>query len=122
MVGRVTPPSAAIGGDGVAVAALVVGLVVHLAGDAGLSCAELGFLAACAAACSGGGEAVAGAFGHQGVLELGDGSEDLEEHAADGGGGVDALVQDDEVHTPRVELLGQVDEVLEGSAEPVELG
>lgn len=46
---------------------------------------------------AGGGQAVLGALGHQGVLELGDGAKDLEEHPAHGGGGVDALVQDDQV-------------------------
>jgi len=63
-----------------------------------LAGAEFGFLAAGAAA-GAGGESVDGAFGHEGVLELGDGVEDLEEHAAEGGGGVDALVEDDQVDT-----------------------
>jgi len=31
------------------------------------------------------------------VFELGDGAEDWEEPAAEGGGGIDALVEDDEV-------------------------
>jgi hypothetical protein len=56
------------------------------------------------------------------VFERGDGVEDLEEHAADGGGGVDALVQDDEVDAALLQLLGQGDEVFQGAAEPVELG
>jgi len=59
----------------------------------------------------GGGESVAGAFGHEGVFELGDGAEDLEEHPADDGGGVDALIQHDEVHAAGVQVAGQLDEV-----------
>jgi hypothetical protein len=46
------------------------------------------------------------------VLELGDGSEDLEEHPADGGGGVDALVEYDQVDAAFLELVGQFDQVL----------
>ncbi len=77
------------GGDlrhGVRAFALVVGLVVHLLGQGDLAGAEFGFLAAGAAAGAGGGESVDGALGHEGVLELGDGTEDLKEHAAEGGG------------------------------------
>ena len=83
---------------------------------------EFGFLAAGASAGAGCGQPVAGAFGHQGVFEFGDGAQDLEEHAADGGGGVDALVEDHQVHASVLEGVGQFDEVFEGAAEPVELG
>ncbi len=62
---------------GVRSSAIGAELVVHGLGDRGLSWGELGFLAAAAAACAGGGEAVAGAFGHEGVFELGDHAEDL---------------------------------------------
>lgn len=55
-------------------------LVVHALGDGHLTVGELGFLAAGAAIGAGRLEPVAGAFGHQGVLELGDGAEDLKEH------------------------------------------
>jgi hypothetical protein len=41
---------------------------------------EFGFLSAGASSGAGGGEAVEGAFGHEGVFELGDGAEDVEEH------------------------------------------
>jgi len=71
---------------------------------------------------AGGFETVAGAFGHEGVLELGDGAEDLEEHAPDGGGGVHALVEHDQVHAAGLEGGGEFDEVFEGPPEPVELG
>jgi len=54
--------------------------------------------------------------------ELGDGTEDLEEHAAEGGGGIDALVEDDQVDTAVLKLLGQLEEVFQGAAEPVEFG
>jgi len=36
----------------------------------------------------------------------------LEEHPADGGGGVDALVQDDQVDLAPLEVVGQLDQVL----------
>jgi hypothetical protein len=51
-----------------------------------------------------------------------DGSEDLEEHATDGGGGIDALVEDHRVDAAGLESLGQLDQVLQESAETVELG
>lgn len=107
-------------GDGVQASAVGAGFLVHVSGDPGLACGEFGFLSAGAAA--GGGEAVVGAFGHEGVFELGDGAEDLEEHAAYRGGGVDALVEHDQVDAAFVQVGGQVDEVCEGPAESVEFG
>ncbi len=83
---------------------------------------RVGFLVAGAAAAAGGGEAVEGALPHQCGFELGDGAEDLEEHPADRGGGLDALVEHDQVDAALLQLGGQVDEVFEGVAEPVELG
>jgi len=56
------------------------------------------------------------------VFELGDRSEDLKEHPADGGRRVDALVEHDEVHPLGLQLLGQRDQMLERPAEPIELG
>jgi hypothetical protein len=56
------------------------------------------------------------------VFELGDRAEVLEEHPPDRGGGVDALVEHHQVHPGRLQLVGQSDEVLQGAAEPVELG
>jgi len=106
---------------GVRAFTLVVGLVVHLLGQGDLAGAEFGFLAAGAAA-GAGGESVDGALGHEGVLELGDGTEDLEEHAAEGGGGIDALVEHDQVDTAVLKLLGQLEEVFQGAAAPVEFG
>ena len=47
------------------------------------------------------------------MFEFGDGSDDLEEHPSDGGGGVDALVQDDQVHATFLEHLGKFDEVFQ---------
>lgn len=56
------------------------------------------------------------------MFEFGDRTQDLEEHPADGGGRVDALVQDDQVHTASLQRLGQVDEMVQGPPEPVEFG
>jgi hypothetical protein len=75
----------------------VVELVVHLPGEVDPAGPSLGFLSAGPAAGAGGSEAVAGALAHEGVFELGDGAEDVKEHLADRGGGVDALVEHDEV-------------------------
>jgi hypothetical protein len=54
--------------------------------------------------------------------ELGDSAEDLEEHAPNRSGGVDALVEHHQVHPGRLQIVRQLDQVLEGTAEPVELG
>src|SRR6266545_1160985 len=122
MVGRVTPNSAAIWAT--VCTRRPSRLVSSYISRAilGLACGEFGFLAAGAAAGAGGGEAVEGAFGHECVFELGDGAEDLEEHPAQRGRGVDALVEHHQVDAPLVQLGGQLDEVLEGPAEPVEFG
>jgi hypothetical protein len=56
------------------------------------------------------------------MLELGDRAEDLEEHPAHGGGGVDALVEHHQVHAVLLQAARQADEVLQGAAKPVELG
>ncbi len=53
------------------------------------------------------------------MFELGDRAEDLEEHPPDRGGGVDALVEDGQVDTAALQFVGQVNEVFQGSAEPV---
>jgi len=50
------------------------------------------------------------------MFELGDGPEDLKEHPPDRDGGVDALVEDDQVDTTARQVLGQLVEVLEGNA------
>ena len=56
------------------------------------------------------------------MFELGDRAEDLEEHPPDRGGGVDALVEHHQIHPGGLQLVRQLDEVLQGAAEPVELG
>ncbi|MFE3057105.1 hypothetical protein [Nocardia sp. NPDC059239] len=53
--------------------------------------AEFRFLATSTFSGASGGQPAASAFGHQGMLELGYRAGDLEEHAADGGRGIDAL-------------------------------
>lgn len=52
--------------------------VVHVLRDLGLARRERGLLAAGASACAGGVKAVAGTLRHQGVLELGNRAEDLQ--------------------------------------------
>lgn len=116
---------AELGGDlrnGVAAFAVLAALVVHLPGKLDLTRSQLRFLPAGAPARAGGGQAVHGAFGHQGVFELRDGAEDLEEHPAHGGGGVDVLVEHHQVDPLGLQLLGQLDQVLQRPAEPVQLG
>src|SRR5664280_2972981 len=54
---------------------------------------------------------VQGPFGHQRVLELRDRPQDLEEHPADGGGGVHALVEDHQIDLALLENAGGLAEV-----------
>ncbi|WP_280259450.1 hypothetical protein [Nocardia abscessus] len=44
------------------------------------------------------------------MLEFGDGAQDLEEHAPDRSGGVDALVQNHQVHAAVLQRLRQLDQ------------
>src|SRR5262245_25921356 len=87
----------------------------HVPGDLGLAGSELGLLPAGAAPGAGGGQTVEGALAHEGVLELGDGAEDLEEHPAHRARRVDLLVEHDQVDAVLLQLGGQVDEVFEGA-------
>ena len=106
--------------DGMQAAPVGPGLLIHLPGNAGLPWGEFGFLPAGAAAGTGSGQAVDGALTHQGVFELGDRAEDLKEHPPDGGGGVDAMIEQHQVDMTVLQLFGQVDEMFQGAAEPVE--
>jgi hypothetical protein len=110
MVGRVTPNWAAISAT------------VYLERPSGVSSS---YMARASLTCrryggAGSFETVTGAFAHQGMFQLGDGPEDLEEHPPDRGA-FDAL-EDDQVDATAVKILGQFDEVLEGTPEPVEFG
>jgi hypothetical protein len=49
----------------------------------------------------------------------GDRAEDLEEHAADRGGGVDALIEYDQVDAALLYVPGQLEQVVQRAAEPV---
>jgi hypothetical protein len=70
----------------------------------------------------GGGQVVAGAPGHQGVIKIRDSAEDLEEHPAHRGGGVNPLVDHHQVDPPGLQVIGEGDPRLEGPSEPVERG
>ena len=56
------------------------------------------------------------------AFELGDGTEDLKERPAHSGGGADAVTEHDEVDLFDLSLLRRLDEVLQRSAESIELG
>jgi hypothetical protein len=45
------------------------------------------------------------------VLELGDRSQDLEEHPPHRSRGVDALIEHDQIHAPGLELISQFDQM-----------
>ncbi len=89
--------------DGVSSFAFGVFLFIHVAGQSDLAGSEFWFLSAGPSSCAGRGESVAGAFGHKGVLKLGNGAQDLEEHPPGDGGRVDALVQNYQVNAARLE-------------------
>jgi len=108
--------------DGVCALAVGAGLVVHLPGEADLARSEFGFLSAGTSACSGRCQPVERSLGHQRVFKLGDRAQDLEEHPAYGGGGVDALVEHHQIDTASLQLVGQLDEVFKGTAEPIQFG
>jgi hypothetical protein len=56
------------------------------------------------------------------VLKLCDRADDLKEQTADGGRRVDPLIKHDQVDTAGLEDLGELDQVLERPAKPVEFG
>ena len=108
--------------NGVGTFAVGAFFVIHFLGKPDLAGAEFWFLPAGPPTRPSSGEAVAGTFGHQGMFELCDRSEDLEKHPANGRGCVDALVQDDQANTTLLQRVGEFDEVLQRPAEPVEFG
>jgi hypothetical protein len=50
-----------------------------------------------------------------------DGPEDVEEHPSHGGGGVDPPVEHDQIDATLLEEPGELDQVLQRAAEPVEI-
>jgi hypothetical protein len=97
-------------------------LVIHLPRELHLSRPKLGLLTSSATSRAGGGEPVHRPFGHQCMLEFRNCPDDLEEQPPHGGRGVDPLVQHHEIYVAALQELGELDEVLQGSSEPVELG
>ena len=119
------PGDPELGGDlghGVRRAPVGAEFLVHCPGDLGLAGGELGLLPPGTAPRPGRGQAVTGALRHQGVLELGYGAEDVEEHPPERGRSVDALVEHHKVDSFGLQLVGKGDQVLEGAPEPVQLG
>jgi hypothetical protein len=107
-------------GDGVLPLPVLADLVVHLSRELLLSWSKLRLLPTGSPTSSSGSEPVAGALGHQSVLELSDRPGDLKEQPPDCSGSVDALIEHDEVNAARLEELGKFDQMLKGSPEPVE--
>ena len=68
-----------------------------------------------------GSETIAGPLTRQGVFELRDRAEDLEEHPPNRDRGIDALIEHHQIHPANLQLVQQLDEVLQRPAEPVEL-
>ena len=66
---------------------------VHLSSQLHLTRAELRFLPAGAATDPSGCQTVHGSLRHEGMLELGDGPQNLEKHSSNRSGGVDSLVE-----------------------------
>ncbi len=100
----------------------LVARVVHLFGDTRLPWRELGFLApgsATFARCSQPGDR---SLRNESVFKLRDRRQDLEEHPAHRCRGVDALVEDDQVHTFGLQCCGEGEEVFHRAAESVEFG
>jgi hypothetical protein len=54
------------------------------------------------------------------TFELSDGADDLKEQSPRGRAGIDALLQDNEVDTALLQCRGQLQQVLQAAAEPVE--
>jgi hypothetical protein len=54
------------------------------------------------------------------TLELSDRADDLKEQSPRGRAGIDALLQDNEVDTTLLQCRGQLQQVLQATAEPVE--
>jgi hypothetical protein len=96
--------------------------VVHLLGLVELALGELGAASADPAASASGGQPIEGAVDDGFAVELGERGNDAEEQPADRGGGVDALVQHDEVELAGLEPGGQVEQVLMVAADALQTG
>lgn len=92
----------------------------HSADGVSLERVEGGRSATGPASASGGFHAGAGALADEVGLEFGDGSEDVEDEFAAGGGGVDGFGEGPELDAGVSEFCHGPDEVGEGAAEPVE--
>ncbi|MGA9678503.1 MAG: hypothetical protein WBR28_25660 [Mycobacterium sp.] len=70
------------------------------------------FLTPGAAARPGRGQPMRGPLRHQGVLEFGDRSQDLEEHPPDRSRGIDTLVEHHQIDTAALQGVRQLDQLL----------
>lgn len=83
--------------DGVSAFPIITGLVVHSLSKDDLTGAKLGLLATGTTPRTRSSQPVAGAFGHQRVLELRDRPDDRKEQSTNGSRGVDSLIKDHQV-------------------------
>ena len=109
-------------GDGVLAPAVGAGLVVHAAGHLGLPGRQLGLAAADPAAGPGGFQALAGAFGDEVGEHLVHRGQDVEGEPPGRGGGVDALLEHDQVDPALLEQRGDLGEVTHRAGHPGQPG
>jgi len=109
-------------GDGVLTFTVGAGLVVHAAGRLGLPGGQLGFAAAGPAAGPGGFQALAGAFGDEVGEHLVHRGQDVEGEPAGRGGGVDALLEHDQVDPAVGQERGGLGEVAHRAGHPGQPG
>jgi hypothetical protein len=95
--------------------------VLRLPNQLDLPWRELRLLPTDTPAGSGGGQAIHRALAHQRVLKLPDSTDDLKEQAPNRRRGIDPLVEYDQIHSPGLQELGDLNQMLERAPETVKL-